>query len=36
MDKLGILSVSISVDSPYWKDVRDNLVVNGEDFKRAG
>lgn len=29
MDKLGIVWVSINVDYPYWKDVRDNLILNG-------
>jgi len=32
MDKLGILNVSINVDSAYWKDVRDNLTVDKDNY----
>lgn len=30
LDKLGIIWVSINVDSAYWKDVRDNLILDSD------
>ena len=36
MEKLGILGVSISVDSQYWKDARDNLRLDLDHYGRGG
>ena len=37
LEKLGIVGISISVDSKYWQDVRDNLVLDSDGFvKQVG
>lgn len=34
-EKLWVLQVSIRVDSAYWRDARDNLVIDKDEFKRT-
>lgn len=36
MEKLGIVGMSINVDTKYRKDVRDNLVLDGDWFALDG
>ena len=33
--KLWVLQVSIRVDSAYWRDARDNLVINKDEYKTS-
>jgi len=35
IEKLGILNISINVDSKYRKDARDNLKIDGEQYGKG-
>lgn len=36
IEKLWIMGISINVDSEYWKDARDNLVINKDKYWKSG
>jgi len=35
IEKLGILNISINVDSAYWKDARDNLIIDKDQYNQG-